>query len=217
MARSSTRLALVRLLKRDGPQTTAQLAAVLGVSSVAVRKHLHALAREGAVAVEIAKRPMGRPVHRYTHTERAAAYLPQGHHELLLAVLDVLQREDPDAAERVLAGCTAKLHARYAACLAGKSLPEQVAELARLREEDGFLTSLECAGEIITLREYHCPIRDVAERYPAACRCEQELFRELLGGQVEYVASLLEGAPACTYRIPLTSCENRPAPWAATQ
>ena len=72
-------------------------------------------------------------------------------------------------------------------------------------------------GDVITLREYHCPIRDVAERYRAACRCEQALFRELLGDQVEYVASLLEGAPACTYRIPLTASEHRPAPWAATQ
>ena len=217
MARSSTRPALLRLLARDGPQTAAQLAAVLGVSAVAVRKHLHALAREGAVAVEIAPQPLGRPVHRYTLTERAAAYLPQGHHEWLLAMLDVLQREDRGAPERVLAGCTAQLHARYAACLTGKSLPEQVAELARLREEDGFLTTVEHVGDVITLREYHCPIRDVAERYRAACRCEQALFRELLGDQVEYVASLLEGAPACTYRIPLTASEHRPAPWAATQ
>src|SRR5262249_29425916 len=113
--------------------------------------------------------------------------------------------------ERVLAAAAVKLRLRYAACLAGKPLPEQVAELARLREGDGFLCTLERVGDIMTLREYHCPIRDVAERYHAACCCEQELFRALLVARVEYVARPLEGPPACTYRIPLTSSQKEPA------
>jgi predicted ArsR family transcriptional regulator len=211
VAKSSIRPALLRLVKQAGSQTAAQLAAALGVSAVAVRKHLRALAREGVVAVAVTHQPMGRPVYRYTLTERAAAYLPQGHRELLLTVLEVLECESPAVLERVLAASATKLRLRYAASLAGKPLTEQVAELARLREDDGFLTTLERVGDVITLREYHCPIRDVAERYRATCCCEQELFCDLLGAQVEYVASLLEGAPACTYRIPLTSSEKEPA------
>src|SRR4051812_42184411 len=46
MAKPSTRQALLRLLKTCGPQTAGELAQALGVSAVAVRKHLDALERE---------------------------------------------------------------------------------------------------------------------------------------------------------------------------
>ncbi len=207
MTRSATRLALVRQLKCHGPQTAAALAAAVGVSAVAVRKHLAALAGEGAVAIERVRQPVGRPAYHYRLTEAAAAYFPQGHHSLLLGVLAALDRAGPTALEDTLAACSAQARLDYGARLAGKPLAERVTELARLRDAEGFLTTVEREGDVLTLREHHCPVRDVAERYPAACRCEQQLFRDLLGSDVEYAASLLEGAPACAYRIPLAVVE----------
>jgi predicted ArsR family transcriptional regulator len=208
MAKPSTRQALLRLLKTCGPQTAGELAEALGVSAVAVRKHLDALEREGALSITLAHQPMGRPAYRYSLTERADGYFPQGHRELLLGLLAALEREDPTAVERLFDTCSADSRGRYRSRLAGKSLPEQVVELARLREEEGFLSSVEHRGTTIVMREYHCPIRDVAARYPAACRCEQELFGELLGREVRCSATMLEGAPACVYEIPLTSSEQ---------
>src|SRR5919202_5015884 len=108
MPRSSTRLGLLRQLKCSGPQTAAALAAALGVSAVAVRKHLDALAAEGAVAVEGVRQPVGRPAYRYRLTEAAEAYFPQGHHPLLLGVLAALDRADPAALEGALAACSAE-------------------------------------------------------------------------------------------------------------
>ncbi len=210
MPRSPTRPALLRQLKCRGPQTAAQLADALGVSAVAVRKHLDALAREGAVAVARVRQPVGRPVYQYRLTDRAETYFPQGHHPLLLGVLAALDRADPAALEGALAACSAQARDHYAARLAGKPLAERVAELARLRDAEGFLTSVEREGDVLTLREHHCPIRDVAARYPVACRCEQQVFRDLLGPGVEYAGSLLDGAPACAYRIPLTLAEPAP-------
>lgn len=207
MPRSTTRLDLLRQLKRSGPQTAAALAAGLGVSAVAVRKHLDALAAEGAVAVERVRQPVGRPAYRYHLAAAAEAYFPRGHHMLLLGVLAALNRADPAALEGALAACSVQARDHYAARLAGKPLAERVAELARLRDAEGFLTTVERQGDVLTLREHHCPIRDVAERYPVACRCEQQLFRDLLGADVEYAGSLLEGAPACSYRIPLAQAE----------
>ncbi len=211
MAKPSIRPALLRLLKREGPRTAAELAAALGVSTVAVRKHLDALAREGAVVAEPVRRSVGRPAYRYTLTAQAATYFPQGYQTLLLALLDALAEEAPEVLERAFARCSAALYRHYAPHLAGKPLPEQVAELARLREEAGFLATVEQQGTALLLREYHCPIRDVDARCRIACRCEQALFRALLGDRVEYVASLLDGSPACTYRIPLAPA-GRPTP-----
>ena len=208
MAKPTTRQALLRLLKTCGSQSAGELAAALGVSAVAVRKHLDALEREGALSIALVHQPMGRPAYHYSLTEAADGYFPQGHRELLLGMLGALDREDPEAVERLFDTCAADARGRYRDRLAGKTLPAQVAELARLREEEGYLSSVEHRGATIVMREYHCPIRDVAARYPVACRCEQELFRELLGEQVEYAASLLKGAPACSYRISLTAAER---------
>jgi predicted ArsR family transcriptional regulator len=208
MAKPSTRQALLRLLKTCGSQTAGELAAALGVSAVAVRKHLDALEREGALSITLVHQPMGRPAYRYSLTEAADGYFPQGHRELLLGMLGALDREDPQAVERLFDTCASDAGGRYRTRLAGKTLPAQVAELARLREEEGYLSSVEHRGATIVMREYHCPIRDVAARYPAACRCEQELFRELLGREVRCSATMLDGAPACVYEIPLTSSEQ---------
>jgi predicted ArsR family transcriptional regulator len=203
MSRSTTRLDLLRRLKCCGPQTAAQLALALGVSAVAVRKHLDALAAEGALVVAPVRQPVGRPAYHYRVTEAAEAHFPHGHQALLLDVLAALDRTAPAVLDGALAACSAQAREHYAARLAGLPRAERVAELARLRDAEGFLTTVERDGDVLTLREHHCPIRDVAERYPAACRCEQQLFRDLLGADVEYAGSLLDGAPACTYRIPL--------------
>jgi predicted ArsR family transcriptional regulator len=212
MAKPSTRLALLRLLKTHGAQTAGELAAALGVSAVAVRKHLDVLEREGALAVELVHQPLGRPAYRYSLTQQAESYFPQGYRDLLMTMLAAVDHADPGGIERLLDTCSAALRPRYLQRLAGKPLPERVAELARLREEEGFLTSVERDGDALTLREYHCPIRDVADRYPAVCRCEQELFRELLGDSIEFAASIREGAPACVYRIPLSAGEQSAKP-----
>src|SRR4051794_35103231 len=204
MSRSTTHLDLLRQLKCGGPQTAAQLALALGVSAVAVRKHLDALAAEGAIVVEPVRQPVGRPAYHYRVTNAAEAYFPRGHQALHLGVLAALDRTDPAALEGALAACSAQARDHYAIRLAGLPLAERVAELARLRDAEGFLTTVERQGDVLTLRQHHCPIRDVAERYPAACRCEQQLFRDLLGADVAYAGSLRDGAPACTYRIPLT-------------
>jgi predicted ArsR family transcriptional regulator len=203
MAKPTTRLRLLRLLKLRGPLSAAELAAALGVTAVAVRKHLDLLHAEGALRAERIHQPIGRPVARYHLTPAAESYFPRGHHALLLDLLAAIDREDPAAVDRLLETCSVAQQPRYRARLADKPPAERVAELARLREEDGFLTSVQRDGDALVLREHHCPIRDVAERYPAACRCEQELFGSLLGLSVERTESALQGAPACAFRISL--------------
>lgn len=201
MTKPTTRLALLQLLKELGPRTATELAAAVGISAVAVRKHLDALEREGAVTVELVHQPIGRPVYRYALAAGADSYFPQRHRELLIALLQVLERERPHDLPRLLEAANAATLERYAAQLTGKPLHEQVVELARLRNEDGYLAKVGSEGNTLVLREYHCPIRDVAGQFPAACRCEADMFAALLDGRIESVATVIDGAPACEYRV----------------
>ncbi|MHC5022086.1 MAG: ArsR family transcriptional regulator, partial [Planctomycetota bacterium] len=61
-----TRQTILDLLKRRGQATARELATVLKVTAPAVRQHLTALERDGLVAANPVKRPMGRPVRVYT-------------------------------------------------------------------------------------------------------------------------------------------------------
>ena len=66
-----TRRAMIERLKQDGPQDAGTLAAGLGVSAMAVRQHLYALAEEKLVTFNEEARPVGRPAKLWRLTEAA--------------------------------------------------------------------------------------------------------------------------------------------------
>jgi len=65
------------------------------------------------------------------------------------------------------------------------------------------------------IREHHCAVRDVAERFPEVCAAEQDLMERLLGVPVRRTGHLLAGCSACEYTalVPLTAGDRgtRPA------
>ena len=183
--------------------TAHQLAASFGVSAVAARKHLEALERAGFVRVQRLRRPTGRPAHLYVLTENAESLFPQRYRDLLLAVLvEIGAEHGRERVEDLLRAVYARTVPSYRARLVGQDLAMRVRELARIREEEGYMPSVEADGQLFVLREHHCPIRAVAERYPEVCRCERELFQESLGVPVLCRATIAQGEPACEFRVP---------------
>jgi predicted ArsR family transcriptional regulator len=87
--------------------------------------------------------------------------------------------------------------------LADRSLDEQVAELTRILDEDGYLADvarLEDGGWRIT--EHNCAILTVAAGYRQACSSELAFIRAALpGASVERVAHLMDGAHVCAYEV----------------
>ena len=194
---------ILAVIKRTGGITARQAAVHLGVSAVAARKHLDDLERDGLVQVELLGPAAGRPAHLYVLTRESEPLFPQGYRQLLLDLLAELAAEKgPKRVKEFFQARNARLAPAYHARLAGKSLPDQVQELARLREEEGYMPSLQADGEMFVLREHHCAIRGVAECYPEACRCERELFEEVLGRPIQCRSTIAKGASACEFLIP---------------
>jgi predicted ArsR family transcriptional regulator len=83
------------------------------------------------------------------------------------------------------------------------SLDEQVAELTRILDEDGYLADverLEDGGWRIT--EHNCAILSVATGFRQACSSEIAFIRDALpGARVERVAHLMDGAHVCAYEV----------------
>lgn len=200
----ATRGQILHALRRSMGLTADQLAARLGVTAMAIRKHLAALEREGLLAATIERRPVGRPVHIYTLTPRAREVFPQRYQDLTTDLLDDLRALDGEEKVDLLFRRRAdRAYATLAPRLAGRSLPEQLTALTAFLDEEGYLAEWEedANGDYL-LKEHNCAVYGVARRAPEVCACELDLFQRLLDGvEVARERHVVDGDCLCCYRV----------------
>ncbi|WP_336771582.1 helix-turn-helix transcriptional regulator [Paenibacillus sp. MMO-58] len=200
----TTRGRILFLLKTNGRLSAGQLSAELGITEMAVRRHIYALEREGSISIVSVKQGMGRPVHAYELTRLADDRFPKNYNLLALDLLEELA-EDPETAgliTRMFEGRQQKLLDRYEPRMTGKSLAEKVTELEAIQNAGGYMAKVEGKdnGQYV-LHEYNCPIAQVAGKYEQACSCELSLFESLLQTKVERTECLAKGGGRCSYTI----------------
>jgi predicted ArsR family transcriptional regulator len=200
----TTRGRILLLLKTNGRLSAGQLSSELGLTEMAVRRHMYALEREGSISVISVKQAMGRPIHTYELTMQADDRFPKNYNLLALDLLEELA-EDPETAgliTRMFEGRQKKLLDRYEPRMTGKSLEQKVAELELIQNAGGYMAKAEdkANGQYI-LYEYNCPIAQVAGKYEQACSCELSLFESLLQTKVERTECLAKGGGRCSYTI----------------
>jgi predicted ArsR family transcriptional regulator len=192
----SDRPAVLDLLKVHGPANVPTLAKLRGVNATAVRQQLSALHREGLVESRVERRKVGRPTHLYALTRKAEALFPQAYGPFALALLRQLREVDGDEKlEKLFNRRTRALIASYRERLKGKSVAEKWRELAKIRDEEGYMARPSPTG----LVEHHCPIAAIAKEFPQACRYEKMLFEAVLGVKLDRTEHLASGDRACVY------------------
>lgn len=204
LPRNGTRQTILNLLKKSDGLTADQLADQLGVTTMAVRKHLAALEREGLVEATPNRRPVGRPARVYRLSRRADALFPKQYDLLLTDLLaDLLELDGAEKVELLLARRAERTRTELEHRLAPAAcLEERVQLLAQAMDELGYLVAWEKLDDSTYLvSQYHCPIREVAAVFPAACRLEVDMYRELLGAEIERCRYLLAGDHRCCYVI----------------
>ena len=198
-----TRRAVLDLLKRNGPQTVAQLGAALGVSGVAVRRHLEVLEHVGLVRQSTRAQGRGRPAHVYTLTELGHDLFPRNYHQLVAQLLEAATSElGPEAVERLFDHRQQELAELYRTRTRGQPLPALASALAAIQDENGYMAECASAGDgQFVVREHNCAIARVAGSWPTACAHELALFRQLAGPEVEVerIAHIQAGDPVCAY------------------
>src|SRR5437868_4287515 len=201
-----TRRAIVKLLKTDGPLGSAQLAERLGLTAMAVRLHLYALQSEGLVTAEDRPVPVGRPAKFWRLTREADRHFPEAYAELSVALIDAMQETfGAEGLSRVLVSRCARQRSDYAKRIrASDPLKKRLAELARVRTEEGYMAEVRAeGGGGFLLVENHCPICAAANACQGFCSTELDLFRSVLGPgvEVERVELIVSGDRRCAYRI----------------
>jgi predicted ArsR family transcriptional regulator len=201
-----TRDRLVRSILENGPSAVGELAARVGLTSAAVRRHLENLIAEGLVEVRTPRsrvaRGRGRPARVFALTDAGRDRFDQAYDDLAATALRYLRDtvgEDAVAAfarERV-----SQLEARYRALVEAE--PEHKATaLARALSDDGYAASVEPGRTGDQLCQHHCPVAHVATEFPALCEAETEVFSRLLGSHVQRLATIAHGDGICTTNIP---------------
>ncbi len=202
-----TRRAMIERLKQDGPQDAGTLAAGLGVSAMAVRQHLYALAEEKLVTFNEEARPVGRPAKLWRLTEAANTFFPDGHADLTLGLLGAMREAFGDEGmEKLLAARTAEQVAAYRErVMPARSLKARLEALAQIRTEEGYMAAVvrDDDGDGYVLVENHCPICAAAKACQGLCASELAVFQAVVGdaATVERVDHILAGARRCAYRV----------------
>jgi iron-sulfur cluster biosynthesis transcriptional regulator SufR len=200
---SETRMRILQLLKMRANMTVGQLTDALHISQMGVRQHLAILEAEGLVEHYQEKQGRGRPPHVYQLTDQANSLFPTTYANFAVGLMhEVAKFNGPGFINKVFRGrMKAQLEA-YQLRLGGKTLCERVQELARIRDEEGYMARFDENADDYVLIEHNCPIAVIAQEYPHVCEIELALFRQSLGAKVVREEHLMQGSHRCCYRIP---------------
>lgn len=201
---TSTRREIINILRTAGPLTVGELGDRLGITHVAVRRHLTSLERDGLVTSVQERLPMGRPTRVYSLTEAADELFPKKYGALTLEMLDFLNTTDPNLVEGFFARRGQVLVEKYGPeVTSGATLQDRVSRLSDVQMANGYLASYEAGkdGSLI-LKEFNCPVHQISRNYAHACHHELEFFKAVLGtANVQRVECIAKGGGCCRYTI----------------
>ena len=200
-----TRTRLLNALKASGPQTAAELATGLKVTTVAVRQHLDGLHQDGLVDFEDLKGSVGRPKRVWALTSIGHQQFPDNHSNLVMGLLNGMSEIfGEDGLEKLIAHREAESRKAYTKAVdAAADLPGKLETLAQLRTQEGYMAEVAADGDGFLLIENHCSICAAATACQGFCRSELNLFKDVLGPDVvvERTEHQLSGDRRCVYRI----------------
>ncbi|MFC4307211.1 helix-turn-helix transcriptional regulator [Cohnella boryungensis] len=199
----STRNRIMQMLKTSGELTAKEITDQLGITGMAVRRHIANLERDSLIESTTVRLPMGRPAAVYRLAAQAEEYFPKNYHAVALDLLAELEDEAGQSMVNLLFEKRKEtLYKRYAGKMADSELEHKVAALSDIQNDNGYMTTWEkTSDDAYVLTEYNCPIAQVANKYNQACACELKLFESLLGATVSRSDCLASGDRKCVYHI----------------
>lgn len=200
---SSSRGAIVNLLRARGGLSADELALELGVSKQCVRKHLDVLERDGYVEHAPERGERGRPAHRFRLTAKAEELFPKRYDLFAKAILrQVGAVWGERGLNAIFCGCADETIANLRPKLNGLGFDARVRRLTELLGEMGYEAEAEKLPDgSYLLTEWNCPQSEVARDYRQLCDRELIVYRDLLGTEVFRESRIAGGSSSCAYRV----------------
>jgi predicted ArsR family transcriptional regulator len=209
-----TRDAVARSILERGPQSAAALADRLGLSAAAIRRHLDALVADGLLtegpARPTPRRGRGRPARVYALTDAGRAAFPHAYDDLASTALRYVRESCGEDAVAAFAEHRAAGLADLLAVDVDTSAPvaERAEALAGSLSAHGYAATVESATVGVQLCQHHCPVAHVAAEFPELCEAETRAFEQLLGTNVQRLATIAHGDGVCTTHVPTNTAPS---------
>jgi DeoR family suf operon transcriptional repressor len=202
----TTRRAILNLLKREGPQSAAQVATALALTPAAIRMQLVHLEDDGLLEHRDAESDgprRGRPSHVYVLSAAGEALYPKRYGDLTTELLGYLGGPEGAQVDALFEQRRQRRVDGARPRLSNLSFDQQVQALAAILDEDGYLADAERLSDgSWRITEHNCAILTVAHGFSQACSSELSFIRDALpGAKVERVAHLMDGAHVCAYLV----------------
>ncbi len=200
MKRRATKERILRRL-RTRTASAAELARELGISKVAVYRHLNNLMRAGLVRVRSERRgARGRPLKLFEAIDEPTAYA-----RMCRELLEQIEKlYGPGAGVRVLRARYKEQISAWKEAFAGLRVEERARRLVDWLTERGYAAVSRHEGGELVLEQHRCPHLALAHEYRELCQVELDFFGELLGVELTRESSLSAGDPCCRYRVALS-------------
>ncbi|MBH0328635.1 transcriptional regulator [Brevibacillus brevis] len=200
---TSTRDQILHMLKVKGSLPVSDMAVELGITEMAVRRHLNTLERDNLIKSTLVRQAMGRPTNVYSLSQEADELFPRNYSHLTLDFLqDIKEIDGLSKIEMLFRRRENRLEETYRSYMQG-DLENRVSKLAELQNDKGYMVEWEKDenGDGYRIQEFNCPISQVAREFNQACSCELSLFRRVLKANVEQTTCMAKGGDKCVFHI----------------
>jgi len=198
------RAAIVDVLRHNPGRSAPELADHLGISAVAIRRHLALLEDEDLVDAVTVRQGRGRPAARYHLTAAAERLLPHRYDRLASEVLEfVSDRDGREGLREFFRWRMQREVAGLGEAVTAEGLHERLSQLADALSLAGFDASVDDDGAEFRLVQSHCTIERVAREHPELCAYEAASFSKVLGSDVTVSRreTMAAGSTACVCTV----------------
>ncbi|RIW29227.1 transcriptional regulator [Bacillus salacetis] len=201
----TTKDKILDLLKKEVSLSVNDLIQELGITHMAVRKHLNVMEKDGLIHSVEFKQSKGRPLYRYALTEKGDRLFPKNYEGISVEFLqDIKESFGEESVDALFKKREQRLTSQYKEQVEKKcSKLEKIQEIEKIQNEKGYMAQAnQIDDNTFELIEYNCPIMAIANNFKTACTCETEMFKSVLGTeQVKRVSCRTEGNHHCKFLI----------------
>lgn len=170
----------------------------LGISKVAIHRHLEDLEREGLVkATTYRSESRGRPKQIYEAVDEQAPYARLCG-DVLSHIRDLY---GAGVVMQVLTRRNSQLVELLSPLLDGLSLEQKLQQLSQYLTEQGYQAQLYTKDGHWYLEQGRCPKLALSLEHSEFCQTELEMYQKLLGASVQREERIAGGGNCCRYRI----------------
>lgn len=199
----STKDLILRLIKTSGRLPIIEMASELGITEMAVRRHIQILEKDAYIESVILRQTKGRPSKLYQLTKKGEDLFPKKYKQLSVELLKELKSMGQESLiTELFTRRKNRLVQQYEIQTSEKTFAEKLEILTEIQSMEGFMPEIQKEEGQIHLKEYNCPYIETAAEFKQICKSEKEFIKDFLDTkEVEIKSCMAAGDGCCHYII----------------